>query len=372
MRQGIWKQFLCGLAASLLLPASMAAAPDVKETKPNLDWQSTVQAAENEGQVSIYGPTGTAVRNACMQFSKAYPKIRLLYTGIGGAMSGPRIVGEQKAGIYTADLYIGGANTPLTALLPGDSLDPLKPALLRPEVTDASRWFAGRLHWIDPQQKYILQFAGKITPAISYNTKLVNPAEFTSYYDLLNPKWRGKIIAWDPYRSGSGSGDYIFWYYSPDLGPGFVTKFFSKQQVVMSANGLQMANWLADGRYAVGVGIDSVFIAQAKSQGLPVAMITHDLKEGNYMSSGHSTISLLHNAPHPNAAKVYINWLLSKAGQEAVQEFAKLPSLRTDTVKDKLDPVSIPKKGVNYFMAKPEQLGLRPIQDAITKARDGK
>jgi len=364
MKQGIWKQILSGLAAILLLHASSLAAGQ--------DWQAIVKAAEKEGQVSIYGPTGTAVRNAFMQFSKAYPKIQLLYTGIGGAMSGPRVVGEQKAGIYTADLYIGGANTPITALLPGDALDPLKPALMLPEITDPSDWFEGRLRWIDPQQKYILQFASKITPAISYNTKLVNPAEFNSYHDLLNPKWKGKIIAWDPYKSGSGSGDYIFWYYSPDLGPAFVTKFFSQQQVAMSANSLQMANWLAEGRYAIGVGIDVGFIAQAKNQGLPVAVITKDLKEGAYMSSGHGTVSLLHNAPHPNAAKVYINWLLSKAGQEAVQEFAKLPSLRTDTVKDKLDPVSVPKKGVKYFMAKPEQLGLRPIQDAISKAMGGK
>ena len=78
-------------------------------------------------------------------------------------------------------------------------LEPVKPLLLLPEVVDTSGWFEGKHHYDDPENRYIFVFEG--TPRsgeITYNTKLVNPSEIKSYWDLLNPKWKGKIVSVDP------------------------------------------------------------------------------------------------------------------------------------------------------------------------------
>ncbi len=359
------------VAAVAILFCMRGLSADAPPANAGADWAATVTAAEQEGKVMIFGPTGTDVRGALMQLSKAYPKIEVHYTGVGGTLSGPRIISEQKAGVYSGDLYVGGANTPTTALLPAGSLDPLKPLLVLPEVADESNWLDNKLHWADAQRQYTLQFIGKITPMISYNTRLVNPDELKSYQDLLNPKWKGKIVVWDPYRNGIGSASLIFWYYSPELGlgPAFIRKFFSEQRPAMSSSSLQMTNWLAQGRYALGLWIDNEFIEQGRKQGLPVANTRQDqLKEGSSLSYGSGTVSLLHKAPHPNAAKVCVNWLLSRAGQEAIQNAGVGPSLRLDIPKDKLNANFVPKRGVKYFMAQPEQLDMQPIRKVIDQA----
>ena len=77
-------------------------------------------------------------------------------------------------------------------------LEPIKPALILPEITDTSQWYQKRHHYADPEGQYIFSYVGSATyGAVNYNTKLVDAKEFKSYWDLLNPKWKGKIVARD-------------------------------------------------------------------------------------------------------------------------------------------------------------------------------
>jgi len=62
----------------------------------------------------------------------------------------------------------------------------------------------GKLHYVDPENQYLLNINGENRMVVAFNTKLVNPAEIKSYWDLLNPKWKGKIVAYDPRLGGSG------------------------------------------------------------------------------------------------------------------------------------------------------------------------
>ena len=67
-----------------------------------------------------------------------------------------------------------------------------------------------------------------------FNTNLVNPKEFKSYWDLVNPKWKGKYVSQEP--TGTGIGPSLqFFYYHPDLGPEFFRKLFVDKQPVYVA-----------------------------------------------------------------------------------------------------------------------------------------
>ncbi len=332
------------------------------------EWEALVKAAEKEGKVVIYGAPGTAFRNAFIQFTQAYPKIQVEYTGIGGAQAGPRIVNEQKVGMYTADLIIGGTTTPTQFLLPAKALDPLKSLLTLPEVTDPSRWFWNKLHWADKEQKYTLIFVGTVRPMFAYNTKLVNPDEIKSYLDLLDPKWKGKIVTWDPHKTGTGTDTLRFWYYTRDIGPAFIEQFFSKQNPAFSTDHRQMVDWLADGRYQIAIAVNNSFVAKAKGQGLPVAIAVKAPREGQHLSYGYGSISLLRRAPHPAAVKVYVNWLLSRAGQQAFQRYTGDNSLRIDIPKDDVEAAIVPKSNGKYYVFGAEQMNLDPILNLIDRA----
>ena len=77
----------------------------------------------------------------------------------------------------------------------------------------------------------------------------------------------------------------------------------------------QLADSLAKGKIAITIGLSYYTFAPFLKAGLPVKPLP-DMKEGTYTSCGSSATSVVKNSPHPNATKVFINWLLSKEGQE--------------------------------------------------------
>src|SRR5688572_15292451 len=182
--------------ASIYFREALTIAAESKSTWQT-DWDKTVKAAEQEGVVSIYMTQAfePVFREA---FQKKYPRIKVTtVTGRGFELS-QRIMNERRADKYIADLYISGNITPLTVFHRAKILEPIKPLLLLPEVLDTSGWFEGKHHYDDAENRYIFVFEG--TPRsgeITYNTKLVNPTEIKSYWDLLNPKWKAKIVSVD-------------------------------------------------------------------------------------------------------------------------------------------------------------------------------
>jgi ABC-type Fe3+ transport system substrate-binding protein len=112
----------------------------------------------------------------------------------------------------------------------------------------------------------------------------------------------------------------------------------------------QMTDWLAQGQYALGILLSPPEIGNAAAQGLPVGLISGEqFREGALITPGGAAVNLADRAPHPNAARVYINWLLSREGQLAWQQGAQEPSLRIDVPKEGLDPQIVPKPGVKYI-----------------------
>ena len=228
-------------------------------------------------------------------------------------------------------------------------------------------WLDGHLWWADsaePETNIIFQ--GSSQSFVAYNTSLVNPDQITSYWDLLAPQWKGKIVANDIRRPGPGGVPTRFLYKSPDLGPTFITRLFREMDVTLTADPRQLVDWLAQGQYAIGLFMAGRDILVAAKQGLPVNVIAPDrYKEGAALGPGNGSLLLLDQAPHPNAAKLYVNWLLSRDGQRAWQEAIEEPSLRVDIPKDGLAPSAVPKPGLTYVNAAGEEYA-RLASDVIT------
>ena len=97
----------------------------------------------------------------------------------------------------------------------------------------------------------------------------------------------------------------------------------------------QGTDWLAHGKIHFYIGSGQP-IMKAKKQGLPVDLMPHPLKEGDIMGGGSCCMAVMNRAPHPNATKLFINWVLSREGQSAWQKYTEVNSLRMDIPKSDL------------------------------------
>ncbi len=352
------------------------------EAKPSwqMAWEKTLAAAKKEAKLNLYvGRYGS--EPLLYEFRKEFPEIKLVtVTGSGNSL-GTRIISELRAGHVIADVFSGGANTNYEVLYEGKALDSIKSALILPEVLDESKWLDGRHRYTDPEQRHIFVYiANPSSSGFYYNTTSVNPKEFKSYWDLVNPKWKGKYVSQDPLGTGLGASlQFIF--YHPELGPEYLKRLFGEMQPVFGRDRRQITDWLAQGRYALCVGCRDT--ARAKKQGLPVDELDNvDWKEGIQLTSGGGSMSLIKGGPNPNAAKVFINWFLSRRGQLALQKYNDLygedapNSRRIDIAKDMLVPVMRLQPGKKYFdVSDPKYADMTPMFNAIKevlKGREGK
>ncbi len=278
---------------------------------------------------------------------------------------------EQRSGKFIGDLYILGATTAYMVLYRGGAFEPVKPTFILPEVKDQSKWFGGSHKYIDEKGEYIFSFNGDLSAYYGYNTKLVNPKEFKSYWDLLNPKWKGKMIALDPAWGGPVSSPLRFIYHHPDLGPKFLIRLLTEMDITPSRRSRQIADWLATGKFALSIftrpsreGLDD-----AKRQGLPVDWFKPSaFKEGTVLNAGSGNLMLMRNAPHPNAARVAINWLLSREGQAVFQKIRTSDSRRIDIPKDDVASYYRRVKGIKAVDTdRPEVMDMTEILNFVRK-----
>src|SRR5262247_1868003 len=308
------------------------------------EWESTLAAAKREGKVSVITDVTATLRDALMlEFQRKYG-ISVELFGSTGREVAPRVAAERKAGQFLWDIYIHGSTTALEAMIPMGAFDPLEPALILPDIKDPKTWRGGAIEFLDGN-KMVLVMTPFHRGTIFYNPKLVNAKEFTSHKDLLNSKWRGKIVADDPRRAGPGAATFTFFYLHPELGPDFI-RALGKQQMTIFRDYAQEVDAVGQGRYPLLIGAaDFVAISRAK-QGVPIAIVdARQLKEGTDLSPTNGNLALFNKAPNPNAAKIYINWLLSKEGQTIFARANGYVSARLDVPTDHTEPWRVPLPG---------------------------
>jgi len=346
-----WHLNLITCAAAILFAASLCKAAESNDWRSL--WERTVSAAKKEGQVNLYGGEEIPHPDIIGEFSKEYPEIKIV-TVSGHTEVLQRIVAERRAAKYLVDLFAYGPNAGRTAYL-AKFLDPIPPALILPEVTDTSKWYGGKHHYGDSENKYIFIYEGTPNgPSLAYNTKEVNPSQLSSVWDIVNPKWVGKIGFFSYGEGNSIPTPILMFYHNPDLGAEFLKRLFTEMKLIISANRRQATDWLAQGKYALCVMCRD--LEKAQKQGLPVVPFgPNDLKEGGSLGGGGaSVITLVKRSPNPNAGKVFLNWYLSRQGQiiwqrvmnQKVQEPSN--SMRIDIPTDDVLPEARRVEGRKY------------------------
>lgn len=328
----------------LLLVVPPAAAQSGDGTK---SWEEMLAAARREGKVVVSGPPSKELRQALPKAFKERYGIAIDYVGGRSNETAARLRAERQAGAVSIDAMIGGIQTMATILHREKMLDPLRPALLLPEVVDGSKWKSGKLWFSDPEQIYILRLFSTLGTPFHINTDKVKPGELRSVQDLLDPKWKGKIAVQDPTTPGSGSNHAAALY--AQFGEEFVRRFYLDQKPGISRDTRQLTDWLARGTYPIALGAEDNEVDRLHEQGLPIVPLETLADLPAVASAGFGQVAVLNRAPHPNAARVFANWLASKEGSEIFARAKTAAPLRNDIDESFLPPEIIPRPGVTYF-----------------------
>jgi ABC-type Fe3+ transport system substrate-binding protein len=357
-------QWIILLSLFLSSPATAASSPGWQT-----EWEKNLDLAKKEGQVVVYTKAG--YDKAFAAFHKRYPEIKVTSVAGQAVDVTNRLLAERRAQKYLADVFSFGVRSTLS-LLQAAGLDPIRSVLFLPEVADESKWYEGHVY-SDPEKVHVFRYLSVAEQGIGYNTKLVpNPAEIKSYLDFLNPKWKGKIVARDVRTPGPGNGSMLFWYHHRELGPSYLKKLFGEMDITLTRNALQATDWLAQGKFAFCF-FCSGEVEKARDQGLPVEVLDVGWKEGSGIVSHSGNLTLMKNAPHPNAARIFINWLLSREGQiETQRVLAKIQpadSRRIDIPKDDVPQDVRRKDGIRYMDmdSRPEYSDVEPVRKLLNE-----
>jgi iron(III) transport system substrate-binding protein len=332
-----------GVAGAVSGTAGGAAAGGGWEAR----WDALVEAAKAEGLLVMSGPPTPEVRTQVPGAFKRRFGIEVEYLGGRTTELMPKLKAERLAGAYTLDAMIAGAQSLYTNAYPEKMLDPIPPVLVHPEATDPSKWVLGHPWYMDPDQQYILRLANYVTSGIALNTQFVDPTPIKSYRDLLDPRYRDKISVWDPIRPGSGWNSAN--YFLHQLGEDFVKGLYQDQQPGVSTDDRQLSDWMARGRYPLSLGLASDDIQRLQNDSFPVEVLADLADAPGYVSSGFGLAVLVNQAPHPNAAKLFINWIAMKEGNETFNRAQVTVSTRTDVDNSWAPAYMVPRPGVDYF-----------------------
>jgi iron(III) transport system substrate-binding protein len=281
----------------------------------NEAWLQVETAAKKEGKVVYYSlgsvPAGK-VDVLKSTFAKDYPDIEVQYVNVGnGSELNSRLTAEQDSKVYVADVFDRsvqfalGLSQYLTTFAPPAAVDP------------SVRWLTNPL--ADPGATGLVRAEFAMYVAIWSNTKLVKPADAPkSHADLTDPKWKGQIIWRTPWETGAGSTTYIF--AKQELGNDWPAKMRDQKPTFASDQDAALLQ-VARGEYAIGMGLTGRTGGQLIKDGQPLAANVPT----DFTVAVPQGTQVVRAAPHPNAAKVFANWMLTERGQTFWRDLAQFP-----------------------------------------------
>lgn len=306
--------------APLSLPAQ-APIPAASPAAPQSEWDKVLAAAKKEGTVTVYSTSANQLLEASREAMGKYG-IKVETIGGSGGELVQRILTEQRAKANIADMLTSGWTNNVEIVEAGYG-EPSNVAL--PALGDKDVWKVDPGKYDSTQSAFV--FGMGLTPSLIINTDLVKPGEIQSWQDLLDPKWKDKIVMSDP-RAGSGPAAGGIWVWAK-LGEDYWKKL-ATQRPTMTVSAELPTQQVAYGEKYVAIFPNFLRVVSAITAGAPVQLV--HLKEGTaYYISG---VGRVKNSPHPNAALVLLNWMFTKEGQAAVGKSSGLFTVRKDVTED--------------------------------------
>ncbi len=334
-----------GAAAAALVPPRTAAA----NVSP--EWPQVLAGAKKEGKVVVNTFPGDGYKRALKAFTAAYPDVKLEHTSLHSQDFAPRILQERQASLFTWDVVAIPTSTALQVLRPAGVWDPIRPAIVLPEAKDDAGWDGGfeRGFAVVKDRALTYGFVANRGGGITINTDLVKD-DVKGLNDLLNPKWKGKLLLPDVRTMGD-----TFWPMTSarlNLGDDIIKKLFVDQEPVLSRDSRQVAEFMVRGRYPIALGVNPLLLSQFQRQGLGKNLKLIHAPEMDTVNFG-TTLWLVNKAPHPNAAKVFINWVLTKDAQAQWAKEVETNSRRVGI--EPGNPQLLPPKGAKLFQVDAEE-----------------
>ena len=297
------------LAVCLMIAASIVAVPACAAETYRPD-PSLYEAAKKEGELVLYTThiVDQIVRPLIKAFQGHVPGVQVKYVRADGLALVVRMTNEGRAGRVQSDVWcmVDGVEALLqggfTAEFEAPSAAGLPPGL------------------VDPNRRWIATNVGVRSAA--YNTQLVPEEQAPrSYQDLLDPRFKGKIV-WNP-KSMTGAWGFISTVIKgmgDEQGMAYL-RSLAKQDVVPLPIAIRaVLDRVIAGEYAVGLEMNNTHAAISAAQGAPVKWVPL-----NPVSETLQVAGVAKGAQHPNAAKLFIDFMTSKAGQEIFRDNDYVP-----------------------------------------------
>ena len=313
------REFLCGIAGLAMLTSTSAFAQAVPEGYP-ADYAAVIAAANKEGKVVVYTSTDLSqVKQLSAAFKARYPGIELEFNDLGTTGTYNRVISEAAAGQTSADLSWTNAMDQQIKLVS----DGLAQAYKSPEAAKLPEWAVYK----------DTAYGTTIEPlTLGYNTVLLKKedvpktrADLTKYINDNADSLKGKVATFDPEKAGSG---FLFHTYDlKHLGDSFwdLAKAFGKVEGKLYTSTGQLKEKLVSGEHVLVFNlIGSYALDWVKTSPTLGVAFTED-----YTETFSRPLFITKEAPHPNAARVFLDFVLSRDGQRAVAE-GGLPAIRDD------------------------------------------
>lgn len=306
-----------GLFVLVVAAFPARAAPDA----------ATIEAARREGRVVVAGPPVQVHRETILKFQEAYPGIKVDFNGSPPHIREARMAAERNAGKFLVDVVVGGTSSSLyeNEVRQGWYGD-IRAAIVDPEVMNDGNWIGGfAAGLMDRQKRHVYAFSGERAGGLFVNKDLIR--ENFTYQSLLDAKWRGRIAALDPRTRGIGNATVQ--QIIANLGRAATCRFLETQQLILSETPKQIVDWAARGAYPILIGMDAATLATYQATGLAKNVVVVEDPKRTVVSKW-GNVQVVDKAPNPNAAKLFITWLLSKEVQTEWARSAGVNSRRTD------------------------------------------
>jgi len=356
------------IALGFAIAGTDAAAQSDWQAGGGQKWQELLAAARLEGKVVVAGqpPFGDPVR----KFFKEDTGIEVEYLSGNTNELSSRFNNEARAGNLSIDVILaGGAQFPLVK---AGLLKPLRPLIVLPGSGDGPWYPNGKMNFMDKTDTYMFEAAQFRSPPPVVNNDIIKPGTLTTFAGLQDPKYKGKIAAYDPRQGGPGLA--VASYLAHKFGMEFMKKLYLGQEVKYTRNSRQLVEWAARGVHPIVLGTSQVEVHRFMKEGIKNLEPLEMTDAPGSISAGFSVAKIGNSAPHPNAAAVFFNWFASRRGQQVYTDAMDEPSRRTDVDKSRIPVYMLPKPGVDYQdqYAEDYYLGERTqLAAAIRKALGG-
>ena len=254
--------------------------------------------AKREGSLLLY-TTGTQIKPLIDRFEAKYPYLRAELARASAADTARKVLEEYRAGFERVDAFELASPG---LILPRDEgiLQPFRSPEFRAFAADAIE--AGR-HWVVVRESYT---------GIGYNTKLLSAEKAPrSYSDLLDPQWKGRMaISGITTTAVNWVGTMVVVH-----GADFVRKLGRQDVRIYNITGRALANLMAAGEVVLSSTVYNSHVAASSEKGAPLAW-----NAPGPVPVTDTGVALARKAPHPHAAMLFADFLMSKEGQALYQE----------------------------------------------------